>query len=112
VESHKFLNCEVGLFRFLDPEHAQVRRTGFSADGVLTDYGPTVLSRVDGSWLGSSRQDIGSESGRSSIEKKENSPYFKPFKITAEREQSLVLTETLQMYTTDAESILSRKARD
>jgi len=49
VESRKFGNCEVGLFRFLAPEHAQANRMGHDPDGVLTDYGPSVMCRVEGS---------------------------------------------------------------
>ena len=45
VESHKFVNCEVGFFRFLAPEDAQANRMGH--DGVLTDYGPSVICRVE-----------------------------------------------------------------
>ena len=47
VESHKFVNCEVGIFGFLSPEQAELKRVGYNPDGVLTDYGPSVLSRVD-----------------------------------------------------------------
>jgi len=46
VESHKFVNCETGVFSFLSPEYAELRRMGHDPDGILTDYGPSVLSRI------------------------------------------------------------------
>jgi len=47
VESYIFDNCEIGVFGFLSPEQAELKRMGYNPDGVLTDYGPSVLSRVD-----------------------------------------------------------------
>jgi broad specificity phosphatase PhoE len=61
VESHIFAHCgtfkslvlsvmlmflEIGLFNFVDPEVAESRRFAPDPDGVLTDYGPSMLLRI------------------------------------------------------------------
>lgn len=63
VESHIFGNCEVGAFGFLSSEEAELKRMGYNPDGVLTDYGPSVLYRVDtsGDEEGVSREDCKAE---------------------------------------------------
>ena len=37
----------MGVFGFLSSEDAELKRMGYNPDGVLTNYGPSALRRVD-----------------------------------------------------------------
>ena len=61
VESYIFDNCEIGVFGFLSFEDAELKRMGYNPDGVLMDYGPSVLSKVNTSGEGVLREDCKAE---------------------------------------------------